>query len=161
MIPQSEQRQDIISSIEQCKKYVPSDLRICNTFFTQISLIGEMKLCQGEHDISPHVDSDDIFTAIVHLGTPTAGGDLLIYSGNSAKSPGGVLRHNRFKHGNIHMGTFTDVVHAVSPWYGTRGAFSLNLKSTVVNFFKNNVNSHLYSSYVQMGYPSENDFIVN
>ena len=161
IIPRSKQRTDIISAIEQCKKYVPSDLRICNTFFTQISLIGEMKHCKGQHDISPHVDSDDIFTAIIHLGTPTCGGELLIYSGKSGKFPGCVLRHNKFKHGNIHMGTFTDIVHAVSPWYGTRGAFSLNLKSTVVNFFENNVNSHLYSSYVQMGYPSENYFTVN
>ena len=71
------------------------------------------------------------------------------------------MKTNYFKHGNIHMGSFNGVVHAVSPWHGTRGAFSLNLKSTVVDFFKNNTKTHLYTSYVQMGYPSENYFTVN
>ena len=161
IMPNGNQKTRIMKSIHDCKKFVPNDLRICGTFFTQLSMIGDMKFVECVEEVSPHVDSDDIFTAIVHLGKPITGGDLLSHSGNSSKNSGVILKRNKFVNGNIHMGSFTNVVHSVSAWKGVRGALSLNLKSSMIDFFKDDVKSSLYTSYAQMGYPSDNLFVVN
>jgi len=161
IIPNGPQKKQLIQGIHDSKKLVPRELRICDTFFTQMSMIGDMTFEEGSQDITPHIDKDDLFTAIVHLGKPISGGELLIYSGTSSKNIGNLLKRNKFVNGNIHMGSFTNVVHAVSSWKGIRGAFSLNLKSPIVEFFKDDLKHSLYTSYARMGFPSDNLFMVN
>ena len=48
-------------------KNIPSCLRICDTFFTQIILVGDPNADHGEIPI--HTDNDDYITALVSIGT--------------------------------------------------------------------------------------------
>lgn len=160
-IPDCKQKTILQKYIEYSKSLVPDELRISNTFFTQLSLIGDMSYQSGLQDVRPHVDADDIFTAIIHLGHPIKGGNLVIYSGNSKKNCGQIIKKCTFKHGNIHFGCFMNVVHAVEPWYGHRGSFSLNLKKSMVNYFKDESNSCHYTCYKNMNYPNQDHFIIN
>ena len=159
--PPSEQKEKNIKWVTDSKKLIPFDLRICNTFFTQISLIGDMSYETGQQNICPHVDLDDLFTIIIHFGFPSKGGDLLIFGGNSKTNIGSVLKVNNFRNGNVHMGCFTDVVHAVNPWNGIRGSFSLNLKKSMLDFFRIKDNLCYYTSYCQDGYPKKDHYTIN
>ena len=155
------QRDKLLQSIFESKKTIPSDLRICGTFFTQLSLVGDMTFESVGQEITPHIDGDDIFTAIIHFGTPITGGNLQLFSGNSKTNIGSLVKTHKFLNGNIHMGCFTDVVHSVSRWTGVRGSFSLNLKKSMLNFFEDVNRRSYYKTYKQLNYPQNDHYTVN
>ena len=160
-LPKNPQSDLLKKMIILSKSQIPAELRICNTFFTQISLIGNMVSSNGEQCVDPHVDKDDLFTAIIHFGNPKKGGNLIIYGGNNKKSIGKKMKTHPFKHGNVHFGTFMDVVHSVDPWWGYRGSFSLNMKKSMIDFFTEQGNLQRYSCYRKLNYPNDDHFIIN
>ena len=160
-LPKNRQSDLLKKMIILSKSQIPAELRICNTFFTQISLIGNMVSSNGEQCVDPHVDKDDLFTAIIHFGNPKKGGNLIIYGGNNKKSIGKKMKTHPFKHGNVHFGTFMDVVHSVDPWWGNRGSFSLNMKKSMIDFFAEQGNLQRYSCYRKLNYPNDDHFIIN
>ena len=85
-LPKNRQSDLLKKMIILSKSQIPAELRICNTFFTQISLIGNMVSSNGEQSVDPHVDKDGFFTAIIHFGNPKKGGNLIIYGGNHKKN---------------------------------------------------------------------------
>ena len=161
MIPPGVQKNLILNAVNMSTSLIPPDLRICETFFTQLSLIGDMSFQSGNQEVIPHVDLDDVFTVIIHFGAPTIGGELLIYNGDSKNNVGQLMKTNNFVNGNIHMGCFTDVVHAVSHWHGIRGSFSLNVKRNMLDFFKSSENRCYYKTFQELNYPSTEHFTIN
>ena len=67
----------ILRHIDFCKKTLPESLRICNTFFTQMIMVGSFNYCKG--NIPIHVDDDDFITALfsVEGSSKTHGGTTL------------------------------------------------------------------------------------
>jgi len=55
----------LLQHIEFCKNNVPPCLRICNTFFTQMILVGSSHCSNG--NIPLHIDEDDHITALLSL----------------------------------------------------------------------------------------------
>ena len=54
--------------ITKAKKVIPSTCRICNTLFTQMSIIENM--INHNKDMPNDVDKDDYITVLFHLGFP-------------------------------------------------------------------------------------------
>ena len=63
--------------VHQCKKIIPPCLRICDTFFTQIILVGNFDDPVG--DIPLHLDPEDHITALLSIGSPTVKGGSTLY----------------------------------------------------------------------------------
>lgn len=59
-------RTNIMNLVNDAKKYIPDCCRISNTFFSHMTVIGD--LINKGVDIPTHRDKDDIITAILHLG---------------------------------------------------------------------------------------------
>ena len=57
---------NLLEMIRFCKKEIPSSLRICNTFFTQMIIVGCYKTNGGF--IPLHMDNDDHITSLLSLG---------------------------------------------------------------------------------------------
>ena len=55
-----------MKQIDVCKNSVPASLRICNTFFTQMIIVGCFKSEGGF--IPLHLDNDDHVTSLLSLG---------------------------------------------------------------------------------------------
>jgi len=150
----------ILSNILLSKKIVPNDLRICDTFFTQLSVVGDMSFLNCSAKINPHVDKDDIFSAIIHFGKIDSGGDLLFFKNKDTNIKGNLNHVVKFKHGMVHFGSFHSIYHAVDPWKGSRGSMVLNVKSSMIDHFSKQGNIY-YNTYKHCKYPKDDYFIVN
>ena len=96
----SQSTEIIENYIEFSKKHIPPCLRICNTFFTQMILVGFMDYQEG--NIPPHHNEDYHITALFSLSHTESllGGDTYYAEINQD----GGLNHVQkviFKHGNI------------------------------------------------------------
>jgi hypothetical protein len=135
---------------------VPSCLRICNSFFTTMIIVGDI----DEEGVIPiHVDQDDHISAILTLGDRNLKGGSTIYlNGVNTKDTGDVVHKIPFQHGRCIIGNFESVYHGVEAWIGTRITLSLSLHRHVLeHFIENGVDQ--YNQFVKAGYPSK-DFIA-
>ena len=83
--------------------------------------------------LNPHIDKDDIFTVVLHLGFPKSGGDLHFFDQRDKSC---IIKTMEFKHGNLNFGCFQSTYHGVDPWVGRRGSFVLNMKESMIKHFK-------------------------
>ena len=87
--------------IRSSQKNIPSCLRICETFFTQMIVVGGPTENNG--DISIHVDKDDYITALVSMGTDNIiSGDTNYYE-KIDNERFILVRSIKFKHLNIQI----------------------------------------------------------
>ena len=135
------------------KKHIPPCLRICNTFFTQMILVGCMDDQEG--NIPPHHDEDDHITALYSLSNSDSllGGNTYYAESNQE----GVLNHVQeviFKHGNIQIGFYDKVVHGAYNWTnGSRCVINFSLQKKNLSHFYTHGNK-FYQQYIDAGYPS-------
>ena len=85
--------------------------------------------------INLHKDHDDVFTVVLHLGNPVSGGGTVMYDGKTATNKGNLVFKFEFKHGYIHFGPFSAMLHANEPWKGRRRSIVLNLKKKYGEIF--------------------------
>ena len=78
-MPNGPQKEQTIHVITKSKSNVPSELRVSDTFFTQLSIIGQMSDNETFQSINLHKDHDDVFTVVLHLGNPATGGGTVIF----------------------------------------------------------------------------------
>ena len=71
-MPNGPQKEETIYFITKSKSNVPSELRILDTFFTQLSIIGRMSDNEIFQSINLHKDHDDVFSVVLHLGNPSS-----------------------------------------------------------------------------------------
>ena len=152
---QSNRRTKILNYIKQCKKIVPLDLRIADTFFTHLTLHGKGELRDKSYETSyyKHVDPNDILTVIIHFGIVKEGGETVYYEGTE-KNAGKEIKKIPHKNGNIQIGCYNEILHAQAPYEGRRGSMILNLKETIINYFET-YGQLAYEQYKQMGYPEK------
>ena len=142
-----------------CKRIVPACLRICNTFFTQMVVVGPEGNKEGE--IPLHLDSGDYINVLVHIGDSSVeGGEIGYHDGMTKKDKGKMVLSHRFKHGRVQVGySFDRVYHGCNPWRGGhRGVMNFSLKKCVIHHFYK-YGSRYYKQFVKAGYPSK-EFIA-
>lgn len=152
---QSNRRNKILHYINKCKKIVPLDLRIADTFFTHLTLHGKGELRDLSYETSyyKHVDPNDILTVIIHFGKVVEGGETVYYKG-SERNAGDPVKKISHENGNIQIGCYNEILHAQTPYKGRRGSMVLNLKSAIVNYFEM-YGKLAYEQYREMGYPEK------
>ena len=141
------------------KRIIPSCLRICNTFFTQVVVVGPMQTKEGV--INHHVDSGDYINVLISIGDSSVkGGETVYYNGQSEKEVGDVVISHKFKHGRAQVGySYNQVFHGSTPWTGGyRGVLNFSLKKSVIHHFYK-YGSRYYDQFVKAGYPSK-DFVA-
>ena len=70
--------ENVLKHIEFCKKIIPSSLRICDTFFTQMIMVGSFNSKEG--NIPIHLDDDDFVTALLSVaGSSRISGGSTLY----------------------------------------------------------------------------------
>ena len=138
--------------ISLAKKVIPRECRISDTFFNHMTLLGNLK--DNEGSIHPHVDSEDVITALFHVGSPSVGGNTLYYDGTSKNSKGNIVHSIYFEHGRLQIGFYDKIVHSAEPWEGVRGGINLNLKRNVLSFFQKEKCRKYYNQYASAGWPS-------
>ena len=144
--------------IDFIENHVPLSLRIGNSFFTQMIVIGNTSI--REHDGIPKHHDKDMITCIVNFGVVDyGGGSTDFYNGsNSKKDFGEMVYKVPFEHGRIQIGFFCDIIHEVKPWHGNRMTINLNFKLDIVEHFMD-VGSLFYNEYKHHNFPST-DFVI-
>ena len=69
----------VIDLMNYSEKVIPQSLRLCNTFFTQMVIVG--KCNEINNGKPPHLDEDDIISCVITLRSPNNGGDTDYYDG--------------------------------------------------------------------------------
>jgi len=131
-------------------KYVPECCRISGTFFTMMSVNGDMNTSSSD-GIKRHFDKEDEFNVVLHLGKSQGGSTLYYAADNEKITAGKPIKIIDFKHGQIQIGLFREVLHGVSKWTGPRGSINFAVKTKIVEHFKNHGMKY-YSCLIKNGY---------
>ena len=82
-------KKKVLEQFERSIKILPKFIKICDTSFSHIN----MMVVQDGEPMNIHVDEDDIFTAVLHVGNVIKGGETNFYDGVSADKPGNIVHH--------------------------------------------------------------------
>ena len=146
----SENSLNIIKHIEMSKSILPSCLRICNTFFTSMFIIGDLREMEG--DVPPHLDKHDHINSVLYFGLGNvSGGHSIHFNGIKIDSKHIAFKRS-FQHGQLQIGNFDKVIHGASEWKGRRQVIHLSLNKKVLGHFQK-YGSRYYRQYVEAGYP--------
>ena len=141
--------QGLLNMIDFIEREVPKSLRICNTFFTQMVMCSDINV---DSYMSKHLDEKDLITSFITFGKVKTGGKTRYYTGSSATNTLNKVVHEvAFEHGQIQIGQLNKIVHAVQPWTGSRITFNFNVKSDVINHFRE-YGSKYYKIYEQSNF---------
>ena len=137
------------------KKNIPPCLWICDTFFTQMILLGTHGDTEGS--IPPHLDEDDHITALFSMGSECMignQGQTVYIEKNEPDDRLTFMKRISFRHGNLQIGTYDKVIHGSMGWdRGERFVINLSLQKNILDHFYTNGNG-LYNQYITHGYPS-------
>ena len=143
--------------VHQCKKIIPPCLRICDTFFTQIILVGNFDDPVG--DIPLHLDPEDHITALLSIGSPTVKGGSTLYYEKHLDDNFILKKEIPFCCGNVQIGCYDKVLHGSQFWFGGyRGVINFSLQKKILRHFMK-YGSIYYQQYIDAGYPS-GDFMA-
>ena len=124
----------ILDHVLLSKQLIPPCLRICDTFFTQMILLG--KVGEKEGIIPIHVDEDDHITALLSIGSHKLVGGDTVYVETYPDDRVLLKKRIPFKHGNVQIGYFDGVLHGSLRWNGGERFvinFSLQKKYSVIS----------------------------
>ena len=133
----SQMSEKILQHIYFCKKHIPLCLRICNTFFTQMIMVGRFNCNKGF--IPFHVDSDDFITALFSVGGSTKiDGGSTFYLQKSVfegKEHTNVSQKISFHIGNLQIGCYDQVLHGANRWNSCmRGVINFSMQKNAQTF---------------------------
>ena len=131
--PDNKKSKRILYLINKSKKAIRSSCRIVDTFFTHMSIIGNLNE-NGDYT-SKHIDKDNFITALFHVGDPSNGGETNYYTGLTNKSFGHLAKEISCKYGRLTIGCFDKILHCGESWSGIRGCIRFNLKKKVMECF--------------------------
>ena len=127
---------------------IPNSLRICNTIFTQMVLVGETNM---SYDMPLHLDKQDLLSCILALGDVESSGATQYYSGRKVNYNNKLLHEIEFVPGQIQIGQYDQIVHGVQSWVGIRLTINLNIRIPLILNFEPE-GSAFYDRYVSSGY---------
>ena len=145
----------VLKMMNESINIVHPSLRICDTFFTQLVLVGSESRYSK---MNVHIDPLDYVTSIVTFGDANLkGGYTVYYDGMSSKDHGNIQQAIPFQHGRVQIGSYDKIYHGVSSFIGHRFTFVYILKKQLLDHFIE-YQDRLYIQYVKAGYPS-NTFV--
>ena len=124
------------------KILIPKCCRVHDTAFTFMSLNGDMQ--SNKNGIGRHVDANDSFNLIVHVGDCKDGGATLYFNGKDGNN---VCKKINFVNGNIQIGQYSHVYHGTEAWVGKRCSIAFSVKHTILDYFRSYGRS-LYEKYI-------------
>jgi hypothetical protein len=143
--------------VRQSKNLIPSCLRICDTFFTKMIVVGGFDINSG--DIPLHVDYEDHITALLSIGSPTVKGGGTLYYQNLNDDTFELKLEIPFRCGNVQIGSYDKVLHGSQSWFGgMRGVINFSLQKRILSHFCK-YKLKYYQQYIDAGYPS-GDFMA-
>jgi len=152
LYPNKDKAKLTLFKIALAKKVIPLNCRIAGSFFNHMTCLGYLKE-EKDVRIEPHLDEEDVITALFHVGKPTLGGNTQYYSGSSKDDIGKMVYSVPFEHGRLQIGYFNNIVHEASSWNGLRGGINFNLKNNVLDFFEDRKNRLHYEKFERDGFP--------
>jgi hypothetical protein len=138
---------DVLLEAQKC---IPQELRVCETVFTAMALVGDCK--DGfNHE---HMDENDVISIFVTLGQGITGGRTLYFDGTEldkqdlSGTRGEQIHAVEFVHGQYQVGPFEEVIHSGEQWKGPRGVMSFYLNRKILDFFRkpNDEGLNLYAA---------------
>jgi len=137
----------VLEMFEQSMKILPQSIKVCGTAFSHIN----MTVVPDGESMNIHVDEDDIFTAVLHIGNVVEGGETNFYDGLSADNAGNIVHQEAFAHGKVQIGYFDKVYHGVSKYKGERYGLNFIMKKNVFEHF-DKYGTMFYSKLVDRSY---------
>lgn len=137
----------VLETFERSLKILPQSIKVCDTAFSHIN----MTVVPDGESMNIHVDEDDIFTAVLHIGNVVEGGETNFYDGLSADNPGNIVHKEAFAHGKVQIGYFDKVYHGVSKYKGERYGLNFIMKKSVFEHF-DKYGTMFYSKLVDRSY---------
>ena len=131
--PDNKKSKTILYLINKSKKVIPSSCQIADTFFTHMSIIGNLNE-NGDY-VSKHMDKEDFVTALFHVGDPSNGGETKYYTGLTSKSFGHLAKEISCQHGQLTIGYLNKILHSRGSWSEIRGCINFYLKKKVIEQF--------------------------
>ena len=141
---------EIKEEIGTCKRIVPSDLRICNSFFTSVSVIFDKN--RKVRYVHAHMDRNDVISCTLYLGSNVSGGSLVFYDGLSEKNTGDCVHIKDFIHGRLITGEFKNILHGASNWTGHRIVIVFYTNRKIMKHFRSYGDMY-YRKYKTLGCP--------
>ena len=107
----TQKSESILKHINFSKTIIPPCLQICNSFFTQMIMVGSCHTTNGE--IPLHLDKDDHITALLLSGSSDIkdGGVNFYVETSMDVSILDISKRIQFKNGNLQFGTYDKVLH--------------------------------------------------
>ena len=109
-----EKSKTILFLINKAKKVIPSSCRIVYSFYTQMSIIGNLNE-NGDY-LCKHMDKEDLVSALLYVGDPSNGGKPKYYAGLTSKSFGHLAKETLYEHGQLTIGWFGKILHCGESW---------------------------------------------
>ena len=117
---------ELAATLRHAKEVIPPELRYGDTFWTAITLVGDLR--DGNNHI--HKDLHDVVSLIVMVGKDITGGATHYYD-----DTGKVVQTVPFEHGRYQVCEFDKVWHASEQWQGKRGIISFYLNREIMEHF--------------------------
>ena len=117
---------ELAATLRRAKEVIPPELRYGDTFWTAITLVGDLR--DGNNHI--HKDLHDVVSLIVMVGKDITGGATHYYD-----DTGKVVQTVPFEHGRYQVCEFDKVWHAGEQWQGKRGIISFYLNREIMEHF--------------------------
>ena len=142
----------IRKDIDTCKRIVPSDLRICETMFTSVSII--FRRNQNINYVHAHMDKNDVISCTLYLGSNITGGSLVFSDGCTERDRGDYVHCKEFEHGKMITGEFSKILHGAMNWTGDRIVMVFYTSRKILKHFETYGN-YYYSRYHALGHPEK------
>ena len=140
----------VLRYINLCLTLVPSCLRICNSFFTSMIVVGDLV---SSNEIPLHTDNDDHISAILTLGDDNiTGGSTIHANGVNSNDMGEIVHKVPFRHGRLQVGNFNEIYHGAETWTGRRVTINLSLHKSLLQHFITDGCTY-YNQFKEAGYP--------
>jgi hypothetical protein len=119
--------QEILGRVMFSRHKLHSSLRICDTCFTSMIAVGDLK---QDGNIPMHLDDNDYVTALICIGAVRiVGGETVYYNGTSEDALGSQILSVPRQHGRLQIGFYDNIYHGANPWInGQRGVINLSIQ---------------------------------
>ena len=121
----------VLHEVMEVSKLVPRSCRIYDTFFTYMSVNGNMQ--SSSTGIGKHIDQDDLLDFVLHIGEDSDDGGTIYFE---SKEGDRIVSTVRFVNGRCQLGNYGKIYHGTQAWKGNRCSITLAVKHTVLKFFR-------------------------
>ena len=136
-------------------KTIPLSLRVCDTIFHQVFIVTNNN---DIREIKAHKDQNDLINCLLTIGKAKSGADLIFFPtrkrkfGEDSNDTKEIILP--WKHGNLIIGNFNEVLHSVSRWKGNLFFMNFTIKIPILNHFKQ-YGYCFYKQFEDANFPSK------